>query len=362
MLVDQVYGCCNTLLAVFDGAYGWLNEAVAITIFVLVFNFLAKWGLKKLHKYFERTGQNWKDSFVQALYKPLSAFLWFFGVFHILDLISHRVFEGTILANMHTVIQMGFVTCVSWFFMRWKKYIALKMRMQDENYHSKFDPGKIDVVDKVMTMVILFVSALFFLEITGQNINTLIAFGGVGGLAIAFASQEMISNFFGGLMIYITHPFYIGDWINLPEHNVEGHVEEIGWYMTRIRTFEKRPIYIPNSMFSKVVVMTPSRMSHRKFDETIGIRYDDMPQAKSIISDIKKMLDEHPNIDHHLQTLAHLIRFGSYSVDIHISAYLLDISSSGYAETKQDILFKIYDILCKHKAEMPFPTTRTISP
>ena len=55
----------------------------------------------------------------------------------------------------------------------------------------------------------------------------------------------MISNFFGGFMIYVTHSFGIGDWINLPDHNVEGYVEEIGWYTTRIRTFEKRPIYVP---------------------------------------------------------------------------------------------------------------------
>ncbi len=250
-MIERMNYCCNLLTAVLDGVYGWIDEAIAIIIVVIVFNFFAKRGLIKLHKYFEKTNQIWKNSFVQALYRPLSAYVWFFALFHTLDLISHRVFEGTFLAKMHQVLAVGFLLAIAWFFMRWKKNIVSNFHAQHKTPLGSMEPGKIDVVDKAATMFILFLAALFILEVTGQNINTLIAFGGVGGLAIAFASQEMVANFFGGLMIYITRPFEVGDWINLPSHHVEGHVEEIGWYTTRMRTFEKRPIYIPNSMFSK---------------------------------------------------------------------------------------------------------------
>lgn len=358
MLFDKLRNYSNILVAILDGVYGWIDEAIAIAIFVVLFNFLAKRGLKSLHKYFEKTNQIWKDSFVQALYRPLSVFVWFFAVIHILDLISQYVFESTILSNLHQIIIISFAMCVAWFSMRWKRLIVFNIRAQSSTFFNTMDAAKIDVIDKVVTMFILFICILFILEFTGQNINTLIAFGGVGGLAIAFAAQEMIANFFGGFMIYMTHPFMIGDWINLPERNLEGYVEEIGWYMTRVRTFEKRPIYIPNSMFSKVVVMTPSRMSHQKFEETISIRYSDMPVARAIIKDIKDMLKHHAHIDHHLSIYVHLTKFGSYSVDIRVAAYLLDINLEAYAETKQDLLFKIYDILREHQAEMPYPTTQ----
>lgn len=361
MLIERLNTCCNLVNAVLDGAYGWVDEAIAIVLIVIIFNFFAKRGLLKLHEYFKRSNQIWKNSFVQALYRPLSAYVWFFALFHTLDLISHQVFEGTFLANMHLVLTVGLLLSIAWFLMRWKNIIVFNVHAQSKKKPSSMDAGKIDVMDKIATMFILFLSALFILEITGQNINALIAFGGVGGLAIAFASQEMIANFFGGLMIYVTHPFEIGDWINLPEHNVEGYVEEIGWYMTRIRTFEKRPIYVPNSMFSKVVVMTPSRMSHRKFDESINIRYSDMPAARAIIDDIKSMLHNHSNVDSHQHVLVHLSQFGPYSIDIHVTAYLLDISLEGFSETKQDLLFKIYDILRQHDAEMPFPTQRQVT-
>lgn len=361
MIYDRFNKCCNMISAIFDGAYGWIDEAIAILLLVIIFNFIAKRGLKKLHEYFERTGQVWKDSFVQALYRPLSAYVWFFAFFHTVDLISHRVFEGTFLSDMHVVLSLGLVVSIAWFLLLWKKSIAENVHRQHLKHSGTADSGKIDVMDKILTVVIVFFAILSILEITGQNINTLIAFGGVGGLAIAFASQEMISNFFGGFMIYVTRPFTVGDWINLPQHKVEGYVEEIGWYMTRIRTFEKRPIYIPNSMFSKVIVMTPSRMSHRKFDEIIGIRYSDMPVAREVIQGIKAMLASHPNVDQSLTNLVNLNGFGTYKIDIHISAYLSDISAEGYANTRQDLLFKIYDIINSHGAELPLPTSRNVS-
>src|SRR5262249_46344986 len=157
---------------------------------------------------------------------------------------------------------------------------------RSKNHEIALDQGKIDVMDKVMTMGILFLMTLILLEISDRGMNTLIAFGGVGGIAIAFASQEIISSFFGGLMIYLNQPFAVGECVNIPERNIEGNVEEIGWYKTKIRTFKKRPIYITNSMFSKIVVVNPSRMSHRQFKEKIGLRYQDLPVIKVIMEEL----------------------------------------------------------------------------
>ncbi len=101
-------------------------------------------------------------------------------------------------------------------------------------------------------------------------------------------------------MVYMTQPFTIGEWVNLPERKIEGHIEEIGWYLTRIRNFDKRPIYVPNSIFTQTIVITPSRMSHERFHHTIGLRYQDIKVVKSIIDNIKLMLMKHSAIDHHL--------------------------------------------------------------
>lgn len=246
---------------------------------------------------------------------------------------------------------------IAWISLRWKhKAINLLMHKNRHREHP-VDRSKMDVVDKLLTVLIVFITAMLLMDVFGLNVTTLIAFGGIGGLAIAIASQEVIANFFSGLMIYLTHPFGVGDWVNIPDHNLEGHVEEIGWYMTRVRTFEKRPVYVPNSIFSKILVETPSRMSHRQFKEKIGLRYSDMQAVRPIIADCITMLETHEAVDKEQKVSVHLEAFGAYSVDILVSAYLTTVDSEEFALIKQDLLFKIIDILSAHSAEMASPLT-----
>ena len=94
-------------------------------------------------------------------------------------------------------------------------------------------------------------------------------------------------------MIYFDKPFKIGDWIRSPDRSIEGTVETIGWRLTVIRTFDKRPLYVPNSVFTNIAVENPRRMSNRRINETIGVRYDDMKSVSKIVDDIKAMLSSH---------------------------------------------------------------------
>lgn len=356
MVIDNINDCCDFAFSAIDGVYGWVTEAVSIAIIVVVFNLFAKWILKRLEKLFEKQKNVWKLSFVQSLYKPLSYFIWFFAAVQTIDLIAARIMEPLPIAGRHTIIKVAAVLALTWFLLSWKRKVVRNMILKSKNREITIDQGKIGAIEKTITVTILFFCILLLMEATNRNVNTLIAFGGVGGLALAFASQEIIANFFGGFMIYMTQPFTIGDWIQLPDHTIEGHVEEIGWYMTRIRSMDKRPIYVPNAIFSKLIVITPSRMSHRQFKETVGVRYQDLGKIKSIITDITTMLEQHPDIDHGQSVIVRLDTFGPYSLDIYVRAFshLTDLAS--FMKVKEDILFKISDILEKHGAELAFPT------
>jgi len=362
MLFKKFENFCQLILAAIDGAYGWISETISLIIIVFVFNFLAKWLLHLLHRRFERQNKIWQDSFVRALPKPLGYYVWFFAVIHILDLIAYRSIPEATIANMHMILEIGGVFALCWFLFRWKSNVVEHMSIMSKNNAIAMDQSKIDVMDKLVTLLILFVTVLLLMEASNRSMNTLIAFGGVGGLAIAFASQEVIANFFGGIMIYATHPFAKGDWIHIPDRNIEGIVEEIGWYMTRIRSLDKRPIYVPNSIFSKVVVITPSRMTHRRIKETLGLRYCDMPVLKALIGDIRQMLMQHSDVDHAHPVIVHFDSFGSYSLDILVQAHLKVIDTEGFARVKDEILFKIADIVAKNKAEIAYPTTNIYMP
>jgi len=357
MPLKKIRDCCDVALGAVDGVYGWISETLILLFIVLVFNFAVKWILQRLHNRFEKQNKIWHVSFVSALYKPLSYYVWFFAGIQFLDLIDRYTLAEVTLKNVHLILGLGAILAFAWFLLRWKNNIMNHVTVMSKNHEILFDLSKIDVIDKLLTLLILFVTGLLILEITGSSLNTLIAFGGIGGLAIAFASQEMIANFFGGIMIYITHPFSKGEWVHLPERNIEGHVEEIGWYMTRIRSLDKRPMYVPNSVFSKIVVINPSRMSCRQFKEIIGLRPSDLPRLKAIIEDVKQLLLHHPDINNKAQILVCFCGFGNYSVELQIQAYSLVLDNDGFARVKDDLLFKIAAIFEKHGAETAVPTS-----
>jgi len=107
----------------------------------------------------------------------------------------------------------------------------------------------------------------------------------------------VLANFFGGLTIYLDRPSSVGDWIRTPDKQIEGTVEYISKRHTRVRAFNKNPIYVPNTLFTTNVVENPSRMTHRRINETIGIRYEDIGMMGTIVTEVKTMLQNHAEID-----------------------------------------------------------------
>ncbi len=339
------------ILGSLEGNYGGLYEIASLIALVFVFNFVLKWILLKLHAKFEKNQQVWQDSFIRALMQPLSCFIWFFAIIHMIILAAHQSLSLDLSQTLNALLPAGAVLSLTWFLFRWKKYLISNFSQLVDHKKITFDSAKIDVIDKLATLFILFFSLLILLESTEKSLNTLIAFGGVGGLALAIASQEVISNFFGGVMIYITQPFSKGDWIQVPERSIEGIIEEIGWYMTLVRSLDKKPIYVPNSIFSKTVVVNPSRMTHRRFKETVGVRYNDMPVLKELMLDMHKMLEKHPDVDPHNTIIVNLDNFGAYSLDIIVQADLKALDSANFARAKDSILFEIARILAAHNAD-----------
>ena len=195
------------------------------------------------------------------------------------------------------------------------------------------------------------------LQTLGFSIGGVLAFGGIGGIAIGFAAKDLLANFFGGLTIYLDRPFSVGDWIRSPDRDIEGTVEEIGWRLTRIRTFDKRPLYLPNATFTQIAVENPSRMLNRRIFETIGIRYDDAARMRDILRDVENMLREHPEIDQEQLTMVNFNAFAASSLDFFVYTFTRTTVWAEYHRVKQDVLLRILDIIDANGAEVAFPTS-----
>ncbi|VEC92282.1 MscS family inner membrane protein YnaI [Salmonella enterica subsp. enterica] len=136
-----------------------------------------------------------------------------------------------------------------------------------------------------------------------------------------YAGKDVLSNFFSGIMLYFDRPFSIGDWIRSPDRNIEGTVAEIGWRITRINTFDHRPLYVPNSVFSSISVENPGRMTNRRIKTVIGLRYEDADKIGLIVDAIRNMLQAHSDIDQKQTLLVYFNEFADSSLNIMVYCF-----------------------------------------
>ena len=180
-----------------------------------------------------------------------------------------------------------------------------------------------EIVIRILKILVVTITALIIMQEIGLSISGLLAFGGVGGLIVGLAAKDLLSNFFGGMMIFFDRPFRVGEFIKSPDRNIEGVVEKIGWRLTVVRTFSKNVLYIPNTAFSSIIVENATRMSNRRINETIGIRYDDLNKMKDIIQDVNNILENNMDIDQTQKAKVYFKSFSASSCDFFIYAFTI---------------------------------------
>lgn len=309
--------------------------------------------VRRLHRVARASAQNWDDVFVTALETPVRVVLWV--------LIAHLALQIYPLApRLHQQLTQAYDTALvlllAWFLNRLVIGIRDEMLREERGRTASTDRATVRAVSKLVRISLWIVAALMVLQSLGVSIGGLLAFGGIGGIAVGFAAKDLLANFFGGLSIYLDRPFTTGDWIRSPDRQVEGTVEDIGWRLTRIRTFDQRPLYVPNAVFSQIAVENPSRMFNRRIYETIGIRYQDASKMGQVVAQVKEMLENHPAIDRSRTLIVNFVSFGPSSLDFFVYTFTRTTVWVEFHEIKQDILLQILDIIHANGADVAFPT------
>jgi MscS family membrane protein len=242
----------------------------------------------------------------------------------------------------------------------------------------------INLILSIIKIVIFVVAGLLFLVRIGINITGLIASLGIGGLAVALAAKDTLSNFFGLLKILSDNSFSQGDWIQAD--NVEGTVVEIGFISTDIRTFDNALITVPNEKLANTALKNWNRRNvGRRIKMHIGVTYgSDRQKLAEAIDAIRIMLQEHPDIvspekydrdtfhnrykkkkklfsledKYGIKTtlMVYLDQLSASSMDILVYAFSNTVNWQEWLEIKQDIIFKIWEILEAHDLEFAFPS------
>lgn len=289
---------------------------------------------------------------------------------HIIQMIAASLFI-LILANYAQIAVLDFnITIISTGVIKYISAVLIALILTDKLFrlvnliekkqiHKGANRTSARMVTRVFKIAIVFIVLLIFGERLGISLSGLMAFGGIGGIGIAMASKDVLSNLFSGIMLYFDRPFNIGDWVASPDREIEGTVIEIGWRHTKIMTFDHRPLYIPNSLFSSISVENPGQMTNRRIKTTLGLRYEDADKVGIVIEDIKAMLLAHPAIDTKQTLLVNFNEFADSSLNIMVYCFTKTTIWGEWLNSQQDVYLKMIEIVKKHGADFAYPS-RTI--
>jgi MscS family membrane protein len=336
----------------------WMQVLLVFFSTILMGYFSHRW-LVRLEKRLERTRPIWNDGLARAATKPFVGLIWVIGLTIAIRMVLNFYEIHHSAAAITTARDIGITAALTWFFFRAIHQVEKGYITRRRKERQPIDFPTVDVIGKAARVSVGVIAGLVLLDALGFSLSGLIAFGGVGGIVAGLSAKDTLANFFGAMMVYFGRPFVIGDWIRSPDRNIEGVVEKIGWRQTIIRTFDKRPLYVPNSLFSTIVVENATRMSHRRIREHVGIRYEDVGKAEAIVADISAMIRavEKVDLDPANQPLVAVERFSPSAVDIHISCFLATTEYDRYMQAKQEILLKTAQIIASHGAALAVPTT-----
>lgn len=342
------------------GLPGWVLQAFVIILAALLLEFAYRIFVARLAKLAEKSGHMWDDAVVYAGKRPISLLIWWQGlVFAARVAAPHTEAIAFGVDFLNTLQQLGLVVAVTWFFFRLVSGFEQAFIVERQKRDEEVDITTVSVLGRIVRIAVVLTGALTTLSILDIPISGFLAAGGVGGIAVGLAARDLLANFFGGFMVFMDRPFSVGDWVRSPDQEIEGVVEKIGWRMTTIRKFDKRPIYVPNATFTTITLENPSRMTHRRIFDHIGIRYDDQHVIKPIIDDIRAMIHGHDDIAQEETIMVNFNVYGPHSLDIMIYCFTKTKVWAEYHQVREDVLLRIGDIIASHGAQIAFPT-RTI--
>ncbi|MDA7595486.1 mechanosensitive ion channel family protein [Luminiphilus sp.] len=304
----------------------------------------------------DKTETRWDDVILYAVFPPIQWVMW--TVLALLSLSLFSIFDG-VREGLLTLSDTALLILFGWLAHRLSRGIEEELLGEHRGAVASDDRATISAVARLSRIIVWTVAGIMILQSLGVSVSGLLAFGGVGGVAVGFAARDLLANLLGSLSIFLDRPFAVGDWIRSPDREIEGTVEAVGWRVTRIRTFDQRPLYVPNAVFSTVALENPSRMLNRRIYETVGIRYNDAGVMADIVAATEAMLRQHEGIDTNRTLIVNFVSFGPSSLDFFIYTFTRTTDWVTYHAVKQDVMLRVLNIVEAHQAEVAFPT-RTV--
>lgn len=329
-------------------------------VLLIVFAFIVFWIAKKLaffilQRILYRYTKNRNNELNEALKKlahPISLLvaLWF------VDRILPSLGLGLVI-NKWVFLGLHIAATIFWIyvFLKLAQVLISLYKEYAEKTEGKLDDQLIPILRNFSTLIIVLVGIFRLLIIFGADPTTVLTGASIGGLAVAFASQDTVKNLIGTVMIFIDKPFHIGDWIE--GGGVVGTVEEVGFRSTRIRAADTSVYQIPNSKLSEIVINNGGLRLYRRYNTTFGLRYDTPPELiEAFVKGVREVVLAHPDSKKDA-VMVQFVEFGSSSLNVMLNMYFHNTAWGSMQESKHQIHIAIIRLAKDLGVDFAFPST-----
>jgi MscS family membrane protein len=327
----------------------WIAAIIVFILFLGLRKFFTSIVMGTLQKLAKYTDNYYDDRIISALKAPIR-FAFILVAIHLFFLIIFK--ETAVIKNiLNTLI----VYDIFWAILA----IAEAMRGLAHQFAGRFssDLSK-EVGNFILTIfkiLIVGVGLGAMLQVWGINVTALVASLGIGGLAFALAAKDAASNLFGSFSLLADKSIRIGEWIKV--NGVEGTVEDIGMRTTKIRSFGKSLITVPNQIVANNPIENFSRRGVRRIKMRIGLTYStSSEQMIKIVEEIKYMLHNHEHISQKETLLVNFESFGDSALNIFIYTFTSTANWARYLDIREDVHLKIMQIVEDNHSSFAFPS------
>lgn len=209
------------------------------------------------------------------------------------------------------------------------------------------------IFNKLIKGLILFFIVASFLQSNGYSITSLIAGFGITGLAIGFAAQQTIADFFGTLIIIADKIYKPGDFVKIGE--VEGTVESINLFSTKIRTLDDFLVSVPNNNISGTTIINISKAHKRRINEIFGVTYGTSDEKiQRAMEIIKEVCDNNEKV--HKDPVIFVETLASSSINIKLLAYAKTDSYNKFAQIRSEVILETVKRFRAENIDFAFPS------
>jgi len=236
------------------------------------------------------------------------------------------------------------ILVVGWVVAGWVERIVRSSTQRNE----RLDATLVSVLARIARWGVLAFTLIAVLDRFGVQTTSLVALLGAAGLAIGLALQGALSNVAAGVMILGLRPFRIGDAVDIG--GSMGMVEDVGLFVTKMRTFEGVPVFMPNGRIWGNEIKNFSRAERRRIDLTIGVGYgDDLDHA---LAALQAVVAAEPRVLADPEPLIKVTALGDSSVDLLVRVWTLP---ADFLATQMDLTKAIKQRLDAEGLTIPFP-------